>query len=272
MKRLIISLVAVLWYVSVHADTTEKPLVVVIASYNNEQWCEQNLASVYAQNYSNYRILYINDASRDTTKEKVLAFCAQQKKSVPFELIDNEHRRGAMENFYRAISSCKDEEIILILDGDDWFAHENVMSYINDVYSRNDVWITYGQYKEYPNGVVGFCQDFPRWVVENNAFRRFENLPMSHLRTFYAGLFKKVAVEDFLDEAGNFLSMTCDKAMMAPMIEMAGERYKCIPDVLVIYNNSNPISDHRVNHRMQLQLMHYVLGKKPYTRLSSLFN
>lgn len=192
MKRIIVSVCVLFCSMYVTAQLEEKPLVVVIASYNNEQWCEQNLSSVFAQNYSNYRIVYINDASTDATKNKVLHFCAQQKKKIPFAMIDNAQRRGAMENFYRAISTCKDEEIILILDGDDWFAHENVMTYINDVYSNNDVWITYGQYKEYPTGVVGFCQDFPQWVVQNNAFRRFENLPMSHLRTFYAGLFKKL--------------------------------------------------------------------------------
>ena len=45
----------------------EHPLVVIIPSYNNAQWYKKNLDSVFNQRYSNYRIIYLDDASTDQT-------------------------------------------------------------------------------------------------------------------------------------------------------------------------------------------------------------
>ena len=44
-------------------------MVIVIASYNNERWVEENLKSVFMQDYSNYRVIYIDDASTDGTAD-----------------------------------------------------------------------------------------------------------------------------------------------------------------------------------------------------------
>ena len=52
----------------------DNSFVVIIPSYNNEQWCLKNLESVVNQNYFNFRIIYINDCSTDKTKELVLNY------------------------------------------------------------------------------------------------------------------------------------------------------------------------------------------------------
>jgi len=49
----------------------EKPIVVVIPSYNNSKWCDWNLSSVFQQKYNNYRVVYIDDCSNDNTYELV---------------------------------------------------------------------------------------------------------------------------------------------------------------------------------------------------------
>src|SRR3989304_6153185 len=49
------------------ANFNEKPIVVVIPSYNNKQWYQKNLDSVLTQNYHNFRIIFIDDASPDGT-------------------------------------------------------------------------------------------------------------------------------------------------------------------------------------------------------------
>ena len=45
----------------------ENKFKIVIPSYNNEQWIEHNVASILNQTYTNYDVLYINDASTDDT-------------------------------------------------------------------------------------------------------------------------------------------------------------------------------------------------------------
>ena len=44
---------------------------IVILSYNNEDWVSKNLGSAINQDYDNYDVVYVEDASTDGTREKV---------------------------------------------------------------------------------------------------------------------------------------------------------------------------------------------------------
>ena len=182
-------------------------------------------------------------------------------------LICNKQRQGAMKNYYDAIHTVDDDAIIITLDGDDWLAHDQVLAYINKVYADHNIWITWGQFVEYPSMKKGFANDFSPEVVVTNSYRK-HGMPVSHLRTFYAWLFKLIDKEDLMYE-GDFYQMTWDKAMMAPMIEMAGGRYKFIDDILYVYNFSNPISDCRINGKLQVLLRDHIYAKTPYQPLKA---
>jgi glycosyltransferase involved in cell wall biosynthesis len=112
-----------------------KPMVIVIPSYNNRQWYQQNLSSVCAQAYDNFRVLYIDDGSPDQTGACVAKFIADHAVGHRIQLICNPIRVGALENLYGSIHTCDDREIVVLLDGDDWFAHHKVLQKLNAVYS-----------------------------------------------------------------------------------------------------------------------------------------
>lgn len=248
----------------------EKPIVVVIPSYNNSRYCEWNLWSVLSQQYNNYRVIYINDASTDDTLEKVKAFLDKQKSNVPFTLIHNETNRGALANLYNAIHSCKDEEIVITVDGDDALAHPYVLEKINKVYNNDDIWMTYGNYLEYPayaqNPVI--CKPIPLHVLYTNRHRKAEWVS-SHLRTFYAGLFKKIKLQDLLYK-GKFFPMTGDIAHMIPLLEMAGKHAHYIKDTLYLYNRENPINDHKKSLKLQSACYGHIKSLARYSRLPEL--
>jgi glycosyltransferase involved in cell wall biosynthesis len=256
-------------FLYVHA-IVEKPMVVIIPSYNNQKWVENNLRSVFSQNYENYRVIYIDDYSTDDTYESVQKLVEKYEQQNRVTVIHNDIRRGAMANWYTTIHSCRDEEIVVQLDGDDWLAHENVLSYLNKIYSEKDIWLTYGQFVEYPSGVIGYAysKQFSDEVIRSNAFRKVGQLPISHLRTCYAWLFKAIKLEDVLYQ-GEFYKMTCDKVIMAACIEMAAKHHYCVPEVLYVYNTSNQISNHRVNANLQHSLAWYVLSLPPYKPLEN---
>ena len=88
----------------------------------------------------------------------------------------------------------------------------------------------------------------------------------SHLKTFYAWLFKKIDVED-LKIGGEFFPMTWDQAMMFPMLEMAGDRHAFIKETLYVYNMTNPLSDNRVNAQLQRDLEKWIRSKPSYDKL-----
>lgn len=269
----------------------ELPIAVVIPSYNNEKWASSNLLSVLHQNYSHYRILYVDDGSRDETcacveallkeggidyrvitfeerdtiEETTAAFAELvNAESHFFTLIHNKMRSGALANLYRMIHSCADEEVVITVDGDDWLADNGVLGLINETYQSGEVWFTHGTMKEYPWGHVAWSEPVPPRIIEANAFREFK-CP-SHLRTFYAWLFKKIRLEDFLYE-GAFYPMTWDMAIMYPLSEMAGFRHAFVEQPIYIYNMQNVINDNKVNADLQNVLDAYIRKQPRYERL-----
>ncbi len=272
----------------------EKKIVVVVPGYNNIQWYENNIHSILMQKYKNFRVIFIDDASKDNTgiaakqflktlkvESRSFFFDDQHSNNIQevttlfskavnqerrfFTLVRNVNRAGALANLYRAIHSCDDNEVIVTLDMDDWFAHENVLSDINEAYSSGEVWLTHGTLQTYPTGEVAWCEPVPEHIIKKNAFRSFK-CP-SHLRTFYAWLFKKIKLEDLLYNE-QFYPMTWDMAIMYPMIEMAGFRHKFISKVNYIYNVANQINDNKVNADLQNELDRLIRAKEPYKPLA----
>ncbi len=249
----------------------ELPIVVVIASYNNEKWCANNVSSVFNQKYENYRVIYTDDASTDNTVNLVKNIVASYKQEQRCTLVENKINKGSpLANHYAMVHRCKDEEIIVALDGDDWLADQYVLQKINKAYSNpnKEVWLTYGQFKLASNASVGWCTAMPKEVIEKNAFRSFEHIP-SHLKSFKAGLFKAIKREDLFYN-NDFFAMTGDMAMMLPMIEMAAERHYCFNEPLYVYNDMNPISEHFKSKSFQRQMDLFIRSKRPYARLVNL--
>jgi len=243
----------------------ERPIVVLTTSHNNKKWVSKNISSILNQDYSNFRVIYIDDASTDGTAKAVAKIVTRHPKKSIFHLVRNPKRIGALANIYYAIHNrCQDEEIVVSLDGDDWFYDNQVLKRIDAIYSSEEVWLTHGTMIEFPKLQLGWSIPIPKEIIEANAFRKYR-CP-SHLRTFYAWLFKKIKIED-LQYQGHFFAMTWDQAMMFPMCEMAGERHYFMPYITYVYNMVNPINDNKVNPQLQNNLEAIIRSMPPYERL-----
>lgn len=274
---------------------SEKSIVVIVPSYNNAKYCEGNLDSILNQKYKNYRVIYIDDRSSDGMSEMLDEYL--QKKGIDFTtthfaenpgsdiadatlqfereakrenrfftLIHNVNRVGALANIYRAITSTDDSDIIVLVDGDDKLHDINVLKRVNKSYSsKKEIWLTHGNLIEYPTGECKWCKPVPADIVKRNAFREFR-CP-SHLRTFYAWLFKKIDINDLLYQ-GNFFSMAWDMAIMYPMIEMSGDKHAFLSRVNYIYNIENNINDNKVNANLQNELDRVIRNMPPYKPLN----
>ncbi len=251
-----------------------KPFVVVVPSYNNEKWIKKNLSSILEQRYDNFRIIYINDASTDGTGLAAEKFFKEHVLSIPYDLWNNSRNLGASENIYQAVMSCENDEIIVMVDGDDWLAHDHVLERLNEVYADPDVWMTCGnhlQYIPYTFIKADAAGEIPKEILESNSLRAYVQIkyPLSHLKTFYTALFKKVKFEDFQID-GHFFDCTSDVAMMVPMAEMAGPHYRHIRDILYIYNHVSPLNDDKILYDRQQECLKNICSRPPYQQLANL--
>jgi glycosyltransferase involved in cell wall biosynthesis len=247
--------------------------VVIVPSYNNAKWVQKNLKSIFNQDYPYFRVIYINDASQDKTGKLALTYIKKYNMADRCTYIENETNQGALCSLYQAIHSCEDNEIIVLLDGDDWFAHSQTLTRVALEYKNPNVWLTYGQYthnnvKKY--GLRGCCAPIEEEIIKANTYR---GAPWrtSHLRTFYAKLFKLILYDD-LQYNEKFFKVTWDLAILFPMLEMAQERHAFIPDILYVYNTENCISDFKIYAQEQINMEKYIRDKKSYSRIESLFS
>lgn len=279
MKFYQIALLAGLGFATVWAvlASAEVEFVILITSYNNERYAKANLRSVCHQRSSRpYQVICINDCSKDKTKEILDKYVRKHQLESFVTIIHNEKRVGALENIYNAIHSyIPNNKVVVSVDGDDTLPHNEVLLQLEWKYADPDIWMTYGSTLSIPEGHTRMSERIPDWVFHEKKLRKYDFVSQ-HLRTFKAGLFKKIRKEDFLYK-GKFLEMTWDQAFMFPMLEMCspkedgGKNHSTyIPEILYIYNFANPINDFRVNSDLQYELSRYLRSLPPYSPIDTL--
>ena len=232
---------------------------IITPFYNPGEFLETCVNTLMSQKYDNFKVLFVDDCSTDGSFDKLPH---DNEKAV---VIKNETRKTALENIHDAIvNHCEPDDIVVLVDGDDWLPNKNVLSYINDFYNQNDCWIMYGQ-ANWTDGRRGFASAYSAEEFKNIRKSPFR---VSHLRTFRAGLYQKIKEQDsefscMKDSSGGFYKMTYDVAIMFPILEMAGVEKVAFNDtILYIYNRNNPISDDKVNQQLQWDI-HAEISKKP---------
>ena len=264
---------------------------VIIPFYNPGDFLELCVNSVLTQNYDNYEVLFINDASTDGSPQKYIPGKIPQKDESGNIIYVNSHpvlnktkcknimqwdsseRVTALLNIHRGIIDfAKDpDDIVVLLDGDDWFLNKNVLSYINEFYEKNpNCWMMYGS-SQWTDGRP--CCARPYTESDYKIGIRKMPFKVSHIRTFRAGLYRSIAKQDpsfecMQDKKGQFYKMTYDVAMFLPMLEMAGLEHVFYNDKkLYVYNRDNPISDDKINQNLQWEIHEEICKKKSFEKI-----
>lgn len=276
------SIAYVYGYVSYKAND-ELPFVILICSYNAKQWVEKNLSSIARQEYTNYRIVYVEDGSDDGTADQVIACATALGIEHKLTLISNKTRRRKLANMYDAIHACADNEIIILLDGDDWL-EENpyIFKKINEVYHRKNCWFTYSQYRNEPKSEatkwgfreLGYSAPIPLKIKQLAAYRNYVFVFM-HLRTFYAWLFKQIKLADLIAHKvegyqGKFYPAANDLAIVFPMVEMADKYIHFIQEILCVRNVYSNIVGFKVDNPLQLASSMEIRKKTTYDALKNI--
>lgn len=251
--------------------------LVVIPSYNNNKvdangrnWIERNLESVFCQQYTRWHVCYVNDCSTDGTGEMAEQYAKRRGMAHKCRFINNAQNKGGLANVYEVISDCSGRTVIVLLDGDDELYDATALRIVAREYKKNDAWITYGSYANFPIGTRGICRPIPPEVIAGNSFRKHPFVT-SHLKTFYAKLFQKIKKIDLM-RAGQFVGAGWDVVIMFPMLEMASLGHICyIDQYLYRYNINNPLSDFRIHPTEQSSNAGWARTLPPYAPLAALF-
>jgi glycosyltransferase involved in cell wall biosynthesis len=238
---------------------------IIVPSYNCPRWIGRCLLSIENQRYKNYRVCVIDDASTEPLQRDIIEkICRKNDWSFHF----NETNQGALFNIIHGIKLLQpdDRDVIITLDGDDWFFHNKVLNKLAEVYSSDEVYLTYGQFISYPRWNIGSCRPISTTVIEQQSYR---DIPwvFSQPRTFRYFLWRHINPNDLLAQDGSLYQVSWDLAFMYPMLEMAGYRIRYIDEILYVYNKGNPLNDHKMRLEQQRAMADYIRTKPRYKAL-----
>lgn len=121
---------------------------------------------------------------------------------VRFTLLRNKINKGPLFNeFHAAITHCRDDSIVLILDGDDGLVGTQTFKVLNHFYQTKDKWFVYANYVSTIGlQLVGGSNDLPLKTIENNNYREQAKTlwATSHPKTFYNALLKSINPSNFM--------------------------------------------------------------------------
>lgn len=239
---------------------------VVIPTYHNKKFCIENITALAEQTYDDWTACIVLDGKLeddDGTRALLETYIHDHHLEDKVMMIQRGQRVLALANIYYAIHTyAQDDWVVVLYDGDDFFTEKTALERIAVEYEDPETWLTYGNYIEYPSRKRGVCRAFPEHVIRERSFRAYSWIT-SHPRTFYAWLFKRIALDDLMHER-KFFPMTWDLAIMFPLLEMAADGHiRFIPDALYAYRFHDH-NDFNTNIRLLLALEHIIRKKAPY--------
>lgn len=240
---------------------------IICCFWNPGPYIHNCIKSIKSQTYKDFKVYLIDDMSTDNTNESIKSLINNDDR---FVLITNSEKKFKLKNMDEIIMDeniIEDEDIIVELDGDDWFYGDDVLYFISEKYKNNkNLWLTNGSFV-YSNGQIGFSSEVNYKTIRKDVFT------FSHLRTWKAHLWRKIDEESFLDENGEYFKSAPDVAYSLPMVEISGKNhYEFIPKIMLVYNAENQYNEHKPNSAgggvsSQQKNAQYIRNKKTYRML-----
>jgi glycosyltransferase involved in cell wall biosynthesis len=190
---------------------------VVVSTQRNANKFAANCISSVAQQTIIPKHIFIDDCSSDETA-KLISGISDDYSHLKITL--NDERKYRLENIYDAVYQLDDNDVVLLLDGDDWFGYSDVIEKVLSEYNDEKVEYVYTNWRYSHSPILGISKKIPsnEWDPYTSPWIT------SAMGTFRAGWFKKIPKSNFLDGDGNFFKMGTDQAYILPMLHMLKKR------------------------------------------------
>jgi hypothetical protein len=246
-------------------------LTIIINCGPCEQYIGKCIWSLRRQKYRNWKAVVMVDPCKDRTYERAVASRGNDQR---IDIVCNSRRYYSMANLLRATkrSAARPDDVMVVLDGDDWFFSDGALQTIAETYARHDCWMTYGSW--IANIVDGEGKRPGQWPAYEEGIRDFRKRKWlgTAVRTWKRWLFDLIQDEDLRDDQGKYLRVTEDMAVMFPMLEMCGtSRAKHIAKPLIVYNRQNPHACNLVMREEMFRNDAYVRRRAIYEALPTGF-
>jgi glycosyltransferase involved in cell wall biosynthesis len=264
---------------------------VIVPFYNAAQYITNCAQSILQQDYDNFEVVFIDDASTDGSFDN-LPKCSYKKNEdgtikigddgkpeidscdAIFEItkclnvitIQSPERRTALPNIHFAIMQyCNDlEDIVVLIDGDDAIS-KGTLSYVNDLYNENKNWVHYGSSK-WSNGMRPCDSEYTKEEYQNVRKAPFR---VSHLRSFRFGAYLQIPKQDpdlkcYKWDDGKWFTHSYDTAMFFALLDITPfDKLKRSDKILYYYNRENILNEDKNGGQSIQTAVHIECSNRP---------
>lgn len=237
-------------------------IYIIIPFRNAKPYLKDCYMSLLAQKYQSFKAIFIDDCSDDGSLDSI-------PNHPRFIKIRSESRNYVLKNIYEVLTKFEfgEEDIIAIMDGDDYLIHEFALDIINEIYNQNDCFISFGQYL-FSTGQYGHCYPYN---YEEFLNLRQHDWRASHLKTFKFKIYKEFVKQDnslksYRDDNGNFYK-AYDVALMVPLLEISGySKVFFNKEPLYLYR-LHELNESNLDGSLQKNVQNHVNSKQPFLQM-----
>lgn len=150
---------------------------IIMANYNNAKYISDAIKSVICQNYCNWELIILDDASTDDSLKIIKPYLTDKR----IHLLRNENNLGYIKTLEKMIKLAKGE-IIGILDSDDALNKEAIKTILLKYKENSNYSFIYSQFiicdKDLNPQKLGYCAPIPK--NSTNLYKSYT----SHFKTF----------------------------------------------------------------------------------------
>ena len=186
-------------------------LYVVSTGRNASRFILKSVQSVQEQTLKPKSHIIIDDVSNDDTK----VYLEQMDNFIEnIEIILNTERKYRLKNIWENSVNKDPEDIICLVDNDDWLASNDALQIIMDTYNENPQYEYVYSKLQFSHGEIGGSIPIP-----NDDWNPYQNRWItSHISTFKVKALQRIPVANFLDWNGEWFQIATDHAQILPML------------------------------------------------------
>jgi len=183
---------------------------VISTGRNADRFVVNCVESVLNQTMKPKSHIVVDDISDDDT----VLYLEKYQNTKGIEIKINKERKYRLKNIYENAINKDPEDIICIVDSDDWLARNTALETVYKAYEKDDkLEYIYSRYI-LTHGEIGCSMPIPN----DNWNPYAEPWITSHMSTFKVKALQNVSINNFLDWNGKWFQIATDHAMTLPIL------------------------------------------------------
>ena len=185
---------------------------VISTGRNANNFVLKCVESVKKQNLQPSSHVVIDDISDDNTRNLLMRYLHND--DYPYlEIVFNTQRKFRLLNLYENIVNKDPEDIICIVDTDDWLAHDDVLNVVKSKFeSDKKLEYVYSRYSLSTGEEGGSSEIYDGWEPYSGRWIT------SHMCSIKAKALQRIPISNFLDWNKQWFKIATDHAMILPIV------------------------------------------------------